>query len=93
MDYYHHVRPHQGITQALPAAIKTAPDPGQDAPTILAVPMVGGLHHDDRLERPAFTREIREDPNREAAWTPYNQNTQRRLFKGTYLGGGPLAGP
>jgi 3'-5' exoribonuclease len=36
----------------------------------------------------AFTREIREDANAEAAWTPYNQAMQRRLFKGG-KGGSP----
>src|SRR5947209_737225 len=49
VDYYNHARPHQGIKQAIPAAIETAPDPGQDSPTILTVPMLGGLHHDYRL--------------------------------------------
>jgi 3'-5' exoribonuclease len=34
----------------------------------------------------AFTREIREDRNQEATWTPYNQATQRRLFKGSRNG-------
>jgi len=30
----------------------------------------------------SFTRDIHEDRNGSSAWTPYNQNTQRRLFKG-----------
>ncbi len=29
-----------------------------------------------------FTREIRDDPCRESAWTPFHQNLGRRLFKG-----------
>jgi 3'-5' exoribonuclease len=44
----------------------------------------------------AFTREIREDRNQESAWTPYNQATQRRLFKGSANGAGggvPAAEP
>lgn len=42
------------------------------------------LHHLDNLDAKVhlFTREIRDDPSREAAWTPFNTNLQRRLFKG-----------
>ena len=42
------------------------------------------LHYLDNLDAKlhVFTREIREDPSREASWTPYNPNLGRRLFKG-----------
>jgi 3'-5' exoribonuclease len=36
-------------------------------------------------------RDIREDKNSMSAWTPYNQNTQRRLFKGLREGSEPVA--
>jgi 3'-5' exoribonuclease len=41
----------------------------------------------------AFTREIREDRNQDSAWTPYNQATQRRLFKGGANGTEAVAPP
>ena len=43
------------------------------------------LHYLDNLDAKihAFTREIRDDPSRESAWTPFQQNLGRRLFKGT----------
>ena len=43
------------------------------------------LHYLDNLDAKvhAFTREIRDDPCRESAWTPFQQNLGRRLFKGT----------
>src|SRR3984893_10158674 len=42
------------------------------------------LHYLDNLDAKihSFTRDIREDRNQSSAWTPYNQSTQRRLFKG-----------
>jgi 3'-5' exoribonuclease len=39
----------------------------------------------------AFTREIREDRNQDSAWTPFNQSTQRRLYKGNANGTGSPA--
>jgi 3'-5' exoribonuclease len=35
-------------------------------------------------------RDIREDKQGSSAWTPYNHNTQRRLFKGLKEGSGPV---
>ena len=49
VDYFNHARPHQGIKQATPAAIETATDQRQNSPTIVSVPILGGLHHDYRL--------------------------------------------
>ncbi|OJW07075.1 MAG: CMP-binding protein [Planctomycetales bacterium 71-10] len=42
------------------------------------------LHYLDNLDAKlhAFGREIRDDPVRESSWTPYQQSTGRRLFKG-----------
>jgi 3'-5' exoribonuclease len=55
------------------------------SPKLPMTPEAIALHYLDNLDAKihAFTREIREDRNQESAWTPYNQNTQRRLFKGT----------
>src|SRR5262249_13610750 len=39
----------------------------------------------------SFLRDIREDRNTTSAWTPYNQGTQRRLFKGLREGSEPVA--
>lgn len=43
------------------------------------------LHYLDNLDAKlhAFGREIRDDPVRESSWTPFQQSTGRRLFKGT----------
>ncbi|WP_337174840.1 HD domain-containing protein [Paludisphaera sp.] len=43
------------------------------------------LHYLDNLDAKlhAFGREIRDDPSRESAWTPFQQSMGRRLFKGT----------
>jgi 3'-5' exoribonuclease len=51
------------------------------------------LHYLDNLDAKihSFTRDIREDKNADSAWTPYNQNTQRRLFKGLREGSEPVA--
>jgi len=53
------------------------------------------LHYLDNLDAKlhAFSREIREDPCREAAWTPFQQNLGRRLFKGTLPPGDTPAPP
>jgi 3'-5' exoribonuclease len=54
------------------------------SPKLPMTPEAIALHCLDNLDAKvhAFTREIREDRNQESAWTPYNQATQRRLFKG-----------
>jgi 3'-5' exoribonuclease len=50
------------------------------------------LHYLDNLDAKihSFTRDIREDRGTNSAWTPYNQNTQRRLFKGLREGAEPV---
>jgi 3'-5' exoribonuclease len=55
------------------------------SPKLPMTPEAIALHHLDNLDAKihAFTREIREDRNRDSAWTPFNQATQRRLFKGS----------
>lgn len=42
------------------------------------------LHYLDNLDAKihTFSREIRDDPCRDSAWTPFQQNLGRRLFKG-----------
>ncbi len=42
------------------------------------------LHYLDNLDAKlhAYAREIRDDPSRQSSWTPYQQSTGRRLFKG-----------
>src|SRR5262249_40302374 len=54
------------------------------SPRLPMTPEAIALHYLDNFDAKvhAFTREIREDPNRESAWTPFNTSTQRRLFKG-----------
>jgi len=45
--YFNHARPHQGIGQAIPDATGPAPPSRPTAP-IVAIPVLGGLHHDYR---------------------------------------------
>jgi putative transposase len=47
MAYFNSARPHQGIGQALPDAPRSGPPPRSAAP-IVAIPILGGLHHDYR---------------------------------------------
>ncbi len=64
------------------------------SPRVPMTPEAIALHHLDNFDAKVhmFTRDIREDPNKSAAWTPFNQSLQRRLFKG---GGGtePMYSP
>ena len=50
-------------------------------------PEAVALHYLDNLDAKihAFTREIRDDPVKDSAWTPYQPSMNRRLYKG---GGG-----
>ena len=45
--YFNHARPHQGIGQAIPDATGPAPPSRPTAP-IVAIPVLGGRHHDYR---------------------------------------------
>jgi 3'-5' exoribonuclease len=60
-------------------------------------PEAMALHYLDNLDAKlhSILRDIREDKNRQSAWTPFNQSLQRRLYKGPAEGGDPLtqAGP
>jgi 3'-5' exoribonuclease len=51
------------------------------------------LHYLDNFDAKvhSFTRDIREDRNALSAWTPFNPQTQRKLFKGSVEGADPLA--
>jgi 3'-5' exoribonuclease len=54
------------------------------SPKLPMTPEAIALHHLDNFDAKvhSFTRDIREDRNQSAAWTPYNQALQRRLYKG-----------
>jgi transposase InsO family protein len=47
--YFNHARPHQGISQRIPCSSE---QPQQDMGTIMAHPVLGGLHHDYRRRTP-----------------------------------------
>jgi 3'-5' exoribonuclease len=53
------------------------------------------LHHLDSLDSKLhiFTREIGQDRNQTAAWTPYNASLGRRLYKGSVNGSEPVYSP
>ena len=44
MAYFNTTRPHQGIGQAVPSAPEPV-SPSRPAAPIVAVPVLGGLHH------------------------------------------------
>jgi 3'-5' exoribonuclease len=48
------------------------------------------LHYLDNLDAKihTFGREIRDDPSRDASWTPFQQSLGRRLYKGNLLANG-----
>ena len=54
------------------------------SPKLPMTPEAIALHHLDNLDAKVhtFVRDINEDRNELAAWTPFNQSLQRRLFKG-----------
>jgi 3'-5' exoribonuclease len=54
------------------------------SPKLPMTPEAIALHYLDNFDAKvhSFTRDIRDDPNTASAWTPFNQSTQRRLFKG-----------
>ena len=54
------------------------------SPKLPMTPEAIALHHLDNFDAKvhSFTRDIREDRNQAASWTPFNQALQRRLYKG-----------
>ncbi len=58
------------------------------SPKLPMTPEAIALHYLDNFDAKvhSFTRDIREDRNALSAWTPYNQQTQRKLFKGSVQG-------
>jgi 3'-5' exoribonuclease len=62
------------------------------SPRLPMTPEAIALHYLDNLDAKihSFTRDIREDSSTGSAWTPYNHNTQRRLFKGLREGSEPV---
>jgi putative transposase len=48
VDYFNRARPHQGIGQAIPGAPPSLRQPAHGPRRIVAVPILGGLHHDYR---------------------------------------------
>jgi 3'-5' exoribonuclease len=62
------------------------------APRLPMTPEAIALHYLDNLDAKihSFTRDIREDRGGSSAWTPFNQSTQRRLFKGLREGSEPV---
>jgi len=62
------------------------------SPRLPMTPEGIALHYLDNLDAKlhSFLRDIREDRQGTSAWTPYNHNTQRRLFKGLREGSGPV---
>ncbi len=47
VDYFNHARPHQGIASQIPQPCAADQDNSQEGP-IIALPVLGGLHHDYR---------------------------------------------
>ena len=64
------------------------------SPKVPMTPEAIALHHLDNLDAKvhAFTREIRDDPSKEASWTPFQPSIGRRIFKGSANGTGSEAG-
>lgn len=60
------------------------------SPKLPMTPEAIALHHLDNFDAKvhSFTRDIREDRNAQSAWTLFNPNLQRKLFKGLVEGTG-----
>jgi len=60
------------------------------SPRLPMTPEAIALHYLDNLDAKlhSFIRDINEDANQYASWTPFNQSLQRRLFKGAREGSG-----
>ena len=63
------------------------------SPRLPMTPEAIALTYLDNLDAKlhSFLRDIRDDKNTMSAWTPYDQKTQRRLFKGLREGSEPVA--
>src|SRR5438128_8636376 len=48
VEYFNQARPHQGIRQQVPQGEVTTVPPDQRSHRIIAVPILGGLHHEYR---------------------------------------------
>ncbi len=61
------------------------------SPKLPMTPEAIALHYLDNFDAKvhSFTRDIREDKNALSAWTPFNPQTQRKLFKGGVPGEEP----
>jgi 3'-5' exoribonuclease len=61
------------------------------SPKLPMTPEAIALHYLDNFDAKlhTFTRDIRQDPNPESAWTAFNQSLDRRLFKGRNGKGSP----
>jgi hypothetical protein len=46
--YFNRARPHQGIGQQIPESSRSALSSHQAGEKVIALPVVGGLHHDYR---------------------------------------------
>ena len=46
ISYFNHARPHQGIQQQVPEPSKSSLSSHQTGDKVIAIPRVGGLHHD-----------------------------------------------
>ena len=46
VEYFNHARPHQGISQRIPEAAGGVGQAVRIKGTIVAFPVLGGLHHD-----------------------------------------------
>lgn len=56
---FHQARPHQGLGQRLPDPPRHATPPPTQPNHVIALPAVGGLHHDDQSIAEAWERERR----------------------------------
>ena len=48
VDYFNRARPHQGISQRIPEAVNGSDRAARNKGSIVAFPVLGGLHHDYR---------------------------------------------
>jgi hypothetical protein len=44
--YFNQARPHQGMAQQIPEQRRSVPSAGDAGNKVIALPVVGGLHHD-----------------------------------------------